>query len=88
MNAYMFAENNFYDYNLDAAGSAQVTVNGNMTAGNQVLINRDYGTQHSKLSVNFDDRISTGAITLPGLPGSDPGEGSYRVASWREVAHP
>jgi hypothetical protein len=88
MDSFMYAQNDFYDNNLDAFGSKTVSVNGNMTAGNQVLINRDYGTQHSKLSVNFDDRISTGAITLPGLPGSDPGEGSYRVASWREVAHP
>jgi hypothetical protein len=88
MDAYMYAQNDFYDNNLDAKGSKAVTVNGNMTAGNQVKINRDYGNQHSKLTVNFDDRISTGAITLPGLPGSDPGPGGYAVASWREVALP
>ncbi len=88
MDAYMYAENNFYDNNLDAAGSKTVAVNGNMTAGNQVLINRDYHDQHSKLTVNFDDRISTGAITLPGLPGSELNPGGYGVASWREVPHP
>ncbi len=85
MNAYMFAENNFYDYNLDAAGSAQVTVNGNMTAGNQVDINRDWGDQHSRLTVNFDDRVATGALVLPGLPSSTGGGGEYAVLSWRQV---
>ena len=88
MDAYMYAENNFYDNNLDAAGSKKVSVNGNMTAGNQVLINRDYDGQHSKLTVNFDDRISTGAITLPGLPGNQAAVGGYAVASWREVPLP
>jgi len=88
MDAYMYAENNFYDNNLNAAGSATVAVNGNMTAGNQVLINRDYNGQHSKLTVNFDDRISTGAISLPGLPGNELAPGGYAVASWREVPLP
>jgi hypothetical protein len=88
MDAFMYAENNFYDNNLSASGSATVTVNGNMTAGNQVLIDRDYHGQHSKLTVNFDDRISTGAITLPGLPGT-PGAGMpWTMVCWREVPVP
>jgi hypothetical protein len=88
MDAFMYAENNFYDNNLSASGSASVTVNGNMTAGNQVLIDRDVGEQHSKLTVNFDDRISTGAITLPGLP-TTPGSGAdWLVVCWREVPVP
>ena len=88
MDAFMYAENNFYDNNLSASGSATVTVNGNMTAGNQVVIDRDSGEQHSKLTVNFDDRISTGAITLPGLPGT-PGAGApWSVVCWREVPVP
>jgi Tfp pilus assembly protein PilX len=88
MDAFMYAENNFYDNNLSASGSATVTVNGNMTAGNQVSINRDVGTQHSKLTVNFDDRISTGAITLPGLPTANNEGAPWKIASWREVAAP
>ncbi len=88
MDAFMYAENNFYDNNLDAAGSKTVTVNGNMTAGNQVLINRDVGTQHSKLTVNFDDRLATGAVTLPGLPAAQGGAGVYSVASWRKIPVP
>ena len=86
MNAFMFAENNFYDYNLDAQGSAKVTVNGNMTAGNQVLIERDFGTQHSKLTVNFDDRLSTGQLVLPGLPAQSLTLSGYTILSWREIA--
>jgi hypothetical protein len=88
MDAFMYAENNFYDNNLSASGSAKVTVNGNMTAGNQVLIDRDVGSQHSKLTVNFDDRISTGAITLPGLPGTPGGGATWSVVCWREVPVP
>ena len=85
MDSFMYAENNFIDNNLSASGSAIVTVNGNMTAGNQVKINRDYGTQHSKLTVNFDNRLETGAIDLPGLPGASGGGADWVVSSWREV---
>jgi len=85
MEAFMYAENNFYDNNLDASGSASVTVIGNMTAGNQVLINRDYGNQHSKLTVEFDDRISSGALSMPGLPEADDSTGGFSIVSWREV---
>lgn len=88
MSAFMYAENNFYDTNLSASGSAQVTVHGNMTAGNQVKIKRDFGSQHSKLTVDFDSRVWDGDLTLPGLPtvsGSGP---TFSVASWREVPVP
>jgi hypothetical protein len=85
MDAFMYAQNNFLDNNLSASGSAMVTVNGNMTAGNQVKINRDYGTQHSKLTVNFDDRISTGELVLPGLPETTGGAVEWTVRSWQEI---
>lgn len=92
MYAFLYAQNNFYDNNLDAAGSKIVELFGNMTAGNHVSIQRDYtkadGTvEHSKLTVDFDDRISTGALELPGLPRSgDSGLGSVELVLWREVA--
>jgi hypothetical protein len=91
MHSYMYAENNFYDNNLDASGSKKVTLFGNMTAGNQVDIQRDFddgsGTvEHSKLTVNFDNRLSTGALTLPGLPGLGTGSTSFSVVFWREIA--
>lgn len=88
MSAFMYAENNFYDTNLSASGSARVTVHGNMTAGNQVLINRDFGTEHSKLTVDFDDRIWSGDLTLPGIPTVTALGASYSVVSWREVMQP
>ncbi|MFH1023174.1 MAG: hypothetical protein V1809_07270 [Planctomycetota bacterium] len=98
MDSFMYAENNFYDNNLEPA--SLVTLNGNMTAGNQVAINRDYTrttydwvtrkwvttTGHTKLAVNFDDRIRAGTLTLPGLPGAATGpSGGYAIMSWREV---
>jgi len=88
MHAFMYAENDFYDYNLDASGSAEVHVHGAMTAGNLVDIQRDYKGQHSRLSVNFDDRLAQGDITLPGLPPFIGGGSQLIVASWREVAVP
>ena len=85
MAAFMYAENNFYDNNLNSSGSAEVTVYGNMTAGNQVLINRDYGNQHSKLTVDFDTRISNGELELPGLPDGGVQQAVYEMMSWREL---
>ncbi len=88
MQAFLYAENNFYDNNLDSAGSADVTLDGNMTAGNQVLINRDFGDEHSKLTVNFDNRIAEGMLDLPGLPPFSGTSSGWTVASWRRVARP
>lgn len=88
MDAFMYAEKNFYDNNLDASGSLKIVINGNMSAGNQVAINRDYGTKHTKMTVNFDDRISSGAIGLPGLPNQSGTSASFSVTVWREVAVP
>ncbi|HTF87282.1 MAG TPA: hypothetical protein VK843_02655 [Planctomycetota bacterium] len=88
MDAFMYAENDFLDNNLSATGSARVTVRGNMTAGNQVKINRDFGLEHSKLTVDFDDRLSAGDITLPGLPKATGAGASWVLASWREIPAP
>jgi len=38
----LYAENNFYDNNLDEEGSQHFDIYGSMTAGNQIRINRDY----------------------------------------------
>ncbi|MEQ1894814.1 MAG: hypothetical protein ABL998_19910, partial [Planctomycetota bacterium] len=94
MYAYLYAENNFLDTNLSATGSAMVELYGNMTAGNQVKINRDYSTtvkgktviQHSKLMVDFDERVSNGGLKMPGLPKNTGTESNeFAVLSWREV---
>ena len=93
MYAYLYAENNFHDVNLSATGSARVELYGNMTAGNQVKINRDYTTtvsgttvvQHSRLMVDFDERVADGEMELPGLPRAAAGAGAtFEVLSWRE----
>ena len=42
INAFLYAENNFIDENLDEGGSAEFCINGIMTAGNHVSINRDF----------------------------------------------
>ncbi len=88
MEAFMYAENNFYDTNLSASGSSKVSVFGNMTAGNHVAIRHDFGSYHAKLQVEFDDRISVGDLTLPGLPGVTPGGTAWSVLVWREIAVP
>src|SRR5580765_6285610 len=71
MSAYMYAENNFYDSNLNASGSAIVKLHGMMSAGNQVAINRDFKGQHSRMMVTFDSRVAKGSLALPGLPKSE-----------------
>ncbi len=85
MNAFLYAENDFYDHNLDASGSSEVHLRGIMSAGNQVDIQRDFRGQHSKLTVEFDDRVWTGKVELPGLPGSSGAGGGGTVLSWRRV---
>jgi hypothetical protein len=89
MHAFMYAENNFIDKNLSASGSAEVAVYGNMTAGNKVDIQRDYGPQHSKLTVNYDARISLGSLDMPGLPRTDDDGGAgLAFRGVRRVAFP
>jgi hypothetical protein len=89
MQAFMYAENNFIDKNLSATGSAQVTVYGNMTAGNKVDIQRDHGSQHSKLTINYDGRISMGDLDMPGIPTADGGgNGAWTFQAVRRIAYP
>ncbi len=76
MDAYCYAENNFYDSNLDESGSTELTINGVMSAGNQIVVDRDHDNgSHTKMTVNFDDRVELGTLELPGLPSSTGGSG-------------
>lgn len=84
MSAYMYAENNFFDTNLSASGSAKVSVDGIMSAGNQVAIDRDYKGHHSKLTVTFDPRVQQGLVDLPGLPSS--AEAAVTFLAWLGAA--
>ncbi len=90
MQAFMYAENDFYDINLDESGSAKVYLDGNMTAGNHVIIDRDYvrgrSSYHTKLTIDFDDRLASGELDMPGLPANSGAGGcGYRVVSWRRL---
>jgi hypothetical protein len=91
MSAFMYAENNFLDEDLS---EGRLELFGNMTAGNQVLIKRDHtregqggiNTYHSKLIVDFDERVKNGSLDMPGLPKAHSnGALSLTVLSWREV---
>ncbi len=88
MEAFLYAENSFFDNNLSSTGSAKVDVLGNMTAGEKVAINRDFGTQHSRLRVTFDNRIANGSLDLPGLPKSSGVSVTPTIRVWREVGVP
>lgn len=89
MNGFMYAENNFFDTNLAADGSARVALYGNMTAGNHVAINRDSRGHHSRLTVDLDTRIANATLELPGLPGvNGRGPVGYTVAMMREIPIP
>jgi hypothetical protein len=89
LNAFTYAEDDFYDNNLDKEGSTAVSLYGNMSAGDQVLIQRDFGTKHTKMSFNYDGRLAAGMITMPGIPANAGvgGEG-FDVVHWRRVALP
>lgn len=70
IHAMLYAENNFIDNNLDTTGQPYLSVFGNMTAGNQVALNRSTQSGHirTRLDVTLDERIRNGAVIVPGLP--------------------
>ncbi len=88
MDTFLYAENNFFDSNLSASGSTNIQVNGIMSAGNQVAIQRDYdATRHTRLELNYDRRIADGALVLPGLPTQSQGSNrrTMQIVSVHEV---
>lgn len=90
MEAYMYAENDFFDNNLTGSASGVVSITGTMAAGNQVNIESDYidasgNPQHSKLEVTGDPRLTTGMLVLPGIPGFGVGTLGHEVVFWREL---
>lgn len=85
---YLYAENNFEDYVLDGmTGEPQhFSVTGMLSAGNQMAINRDYGTGHSKMDITYDARLKNGTLMLPGLPKRNATSSSeWTTVAWREL---
>jgi len=62
LNGFVYAENNVEDRNYDEAGSYPFSVYGSLTAGDQVVLNRDYVRNdqeyHSPIDVEFDTRLT------------------------------
>ncbi len=79
VNAFMYAENNFYEIDVNADGSSQeFTVNGLMSAGNKLIPNRDHAGNHVQMVLNYDDRLEHSTLThMAGLP---PGVGLAQYA--------
>ncbi|MCG3146577.1 MAG: hypothetical protein PCFJNLEI_00008 [Verrucomicrobiae bacterium] len=67
IHAMLYAENNFKDNNLNTADQPYLSVFGTMSAGNQVLLNRN-GTYRTRLDIRLDERIRSGIDVPPGLP--------------------
>lgn len=74
IHSFLYAENNFVDNNLDTSGQPYLSVFGNMSAGNQVMINRD-GPARTRLDVTLNESLRDRIIVPPGLP---PPTGSQR----------
>jgi hypothetical protein len=95
--SFMYAENNFYATNLNstfnAGGTWKVEVFGNMTAGNQVKIDRYTVDKNGKpssyipLRVTFDPKIKNPAGTKPPALPSPPSTagGFWFVATSKQV---
>ena len=68
MDAFLYAENTFHDWNLDTTNSEEVNLHGIMAAGDRVEIHRDAQGQRTRLMVDFDSRVKDQTLWLPGLP--------------------
>jgi len=89
MHAFMYAENDLFDVNTDATGAKSVRIIGAMAAGNHVVIDRDYGgdgSKHSALHLDGDDRLETGALSLPFLDQEGIQERSWMLEMWLEAS--
>lgn len=70
IHAMLYAENDFIDNNINSVDQQFISIFGNMTAGDQVRINRVVGSgkYRTRLDVTLDERIRDGTIIVPGLP--------------------
>lgn len=70
IHAMLYAENDFVDNNLNTVDQTFISIFGNMTAGNQIRLNRTTGTgqYRTRLDVTLDERVRNGEVIIPGLP--------------------
>jgi hypothetical protein len=88
IHAMLYAENDFVDNNLNTADQAFISIFGNMTAGNQIRLNRTVGggQYRTRLDVTLDERIRDGTIIVPGLPHAVGTQRSiFRRTAWHYV---
>lgn len=92
LDAFVYAEGSIRENNLVSTGVGPLlgplTVRGNLVAREKIQVYDELLVLHSQLTVNFDDRLSTGALTLPGIPGRSPDDVTYEVVSWRLLGGP
>jgi len=81
---FMYADNYFKDHVLNGTSRSPLPfqVTGFMSAGEEVRIRRQFGTQHAQMKVNFDPRVVNGGIVLPGFPEREEA-GAIGLLSWR-----
>jgi hypothetical protein len=88
IHAMLYAENDFVDNNLNTVDQQFISVFGNMSAGNQVALNRQTGGGYyrTRLDVTLDNRIRDGEIIVPGLPHPVGGQRAIQVdTAWHMV---
>ena len=87
IHAMLYAENNFIDNNINTYGQPFISIFGNMSAGNQIQLNRaGTGSNRTRLDITLDERIKDGKIIVPGLPHPVGVERSIQLDSaWRQV---
>jgi len=89
IHAMLYAENNFVDKNLDTSGQPFISIFGNMSAGNQIRLNRTNSgsSNRTRLDVTLDERVREGRIIVPGLPHPVGGDRSIQVdTAWKMLS--
>lgn len=89
IHAMLYAENDFIDANLDTADQQYISIFGNMSAGNQIRVNRATGAgkYRTRLDVTLDERIRNGTVVAPGMPHPVGTDRSIQLdTAWRLIA--
>jgi hypothetical protein len=89
VHGFMYADNHFEDHVLDGPGGDPLPfeVSGFFSAGEQIRIQRDYGSTHAQMILNYDARLGSGEKTLPMFPTiGGGGKGDFSIMSWRIIS--